>query len=367
VPDSAPTSSLAAGSFSFAAAYSGDSNYAASSSSCQAFRVASTSSAISAVVDDVATSQAWSGGEAAGAAAFDAATVTGAGGVAPTGTVTYGLFAGGACAGTPAMTAQATLADGKVPQSRATGALAPGDYSFGAAYSGDSSYGASTSSCQRFNVLAAPPSVVLSLRAAGVELYKGQVKHIHYLCADTGGPGIASCKGTVADGAQVDTAKTGRHTVTVTATSADGQTTTHTVVYIVVPDNYFPVTHLKVHPNPELGGASGDSDQDGIVAVQLRLPGPGTISVQETALGELTGVAPAGAARPMVYASARVQAAGARTMLISLAPNAAGKLLIQEHPYVLWVEIAITYTPTGGSPFMHRYRVNVSNEPSEAG
>ena len=86
---------LAAGSYSFQAMYSGDSNYASSTSSCEPFTVAATSSSTNTVVDDATTKNPWSGNEVAGATAYDTSTVTGVAGIAPTGTISYTFWTNG--------------------------------------------------------------------------------------------------------------------------------------------------------------------------------------------------------------------------------------------------------------------------------
>ena len=56
-----------------------------------------------------------------------------------------------------------------------------------------------------------------------------------YSCADeAGGSGIASCVGTVADGAPVDTSTLGEHTFTVDASDNAGNSTSRSVTYTVV-------------------------------------------------------------------------------------------------------------------------------------
>jgi hypothetical protein len=147
---------LAAGSYSFQAKYSGDANYASSTSSCEAFSVAATSSSTSTVVDDAATNNPWSGNEKTGASAYDTSTVTGVAGIAPTGTISYTFWANGTCvnAGTGAGTA---LSLGS--KSTTEGPLGAGAYSFEVSYSGDANYASSTSSCEPFSVAKASPTI----------------------------------------------------------------------------------------------------------------------------------------------------------------------------------------------------------------
>ena len=158
VPNSNTEGSLVAGSYAFQATYSGDSNYAGSTSACAPFSVptgsvlAATSTKTATTVIDAATKAAWSGSETIGASAYDTATVTTSNGFTATGTVSYSFFSNGTCAGTPGATDTVTLtAAGLVPNSHTEGPLAAGSYAFQATYSGDSSYGGSTSACEPFS------------------------------------------------------------------------------------------------------------------------------------------------------------------------------------------------------------------------
>jgi hypothetical protein len=158
VPNSNTEGPLAAISYAFQATYSGDSNYAGSTSACEPFSVptglvlAATSTRTATTVIDAATKAAWSGSETIGASAYDTATVTTSNGFTATGTVSYSFFSNGTCAGTPGATDTVTLtAAGLVPNSHTEGPLAARSYAFQATYSGDSSYGGSTSACEPFS------------------------------------------------------------------------------------------------------------------------------------------------------------------------------------------------------------------------
>lgn len=159
VPPSARTAALAAGSYAFKAAYAGDSNYVPSSALCEPFSVVSTTSGVGTVVDNTATNRAWNGSETVGAAAYDTATVTTVGGFTPAGTLTYNLFAGGTCSGSPLTSSTTTLSGGLVPNSTSTGGLAAGSYSYSGSYSGDSNYLPATGSCEPFAVAKSVPTV----------------------------------------------------------------------------------------------------------------------------------------------------------------------------------------------------------------
>jgi hypothetical protein len=95
---------------------------------------------------------------AIGAAVGSATVIVPAGGDTPGGTVTYSVFASGACpAGAAFWSDQETLdAQGNVPNSAPTEPLAAGNYDLDAAYSGDLNYQAATSDCVPFTVAPQP-------------------------------------------------------------------------------------------------------------------------------------------------------------------------------------------------------------------
>gem|GEM_PF-3002944 len=141
VPDSATTKALGAGTYGFEAVYSGDGNYSAASSACEVFTVNPASPQVASSVADASTNAAWSGTEVTGATAYDTATVGGAAGINPTGSVTYYLYDNGTCEGSPASSDTEYLTGaGTVPDSATTAPLGAGTYSFMAEYSGDANY-----------------------------------------------------------------------------------------------------------------------------------------------------------------------------------------------------------------------------------
>lgn len=122
---------------------------------------------VSGAVNDVARGAAWDGSEVTGASADDAATVTGAVGTTPSGTLTYSLFPEGSCSGTAVSSEQVTLAaDGSVPPSSATGPLVPGSYAYQASYAGDTNYLPTKGVCQPFSVGQATPPVASVVKDA---------------------------------------------------------------------------------------------------------------------------------------------------------------------------------------------------------
>ena len=116
------------------------------------------------------------------------------------------------------------------------------------------------------------PSVQITSPTDGAHYARGQTVLAGYSCTEgDAGPGISSCTGPVADGQPIDTTTVGQHTFTVTTTSEDGQTSTGMVTYTgMAPSNQFTVSHIKGHRN-------------GTITCQVKVPGPGTIDVLETA------------------------------------------------------------------------------------
>jgi hypothetical protein len=176
----------------------------------------------------------------------DTVTVTGAANAKPpTGTVSFhvcgplssrsGCGAGGTAVGT------ASLSPGSGNTATATSPSftpnSPGTWCFRADYSGDSNYhpsgDGSSGECFTVAMSDAPLATIASPRANAT--YRlGQVVAASYRCDEAaGGPGVASCAGTVANGSPIDTSTLGAHTFNVTARSYDGLSTTVVAGYKV--------------------------------------------------------------------------------------------------------------------------------------
>ena len=79
------------------------------------------------------------------------------------------------------------------------------------------------------------PAVTISTPFDGATFIKGQAVAAVYSCQDeAGGSGLASCTGTVADGALIDTSTVGSHTFTVTGADVAGNSATAASTYNVV-------------------------------------------------------------------------------------------------------------------------------------
>ena len=77
------------------------------------------------------------------------------------------------------------------------------------------------------------PTVTMARPPAGAVYARNRVVNAGFSCADTGGSGLASCVGTVANGQAINTATVGQHTFTVTATDNAGNTAEVTHTYTV--------------------------------------------------------------------------------------------------------------------------------------
>ncbi|HEX4463164.1 MAG TPA: Ig-like domain repeat protein [Solirubrobacterales bacterium] len=147
-------------------------------------------------------------------------------GAVPTGTVTFRdreiVLGGGPVA-----------LDGSGQATLSTGSLEAGEHSIRVAYDGDEIYAPSTSATVNQLVIG-PPSARIATPANHATYAPGEALDADYSCTEAlGGPGIASCAGTVAAGSPIDTSSNGSHAFTVTATSKDGQSTTVTSTYTV--------------------------------------------------------------------------------------------------------------------------------------
>ena len=153
--ESSVTSALAAGSYSFIADYSGDSNYNSSEGSCEPFSV---NKAIPEIVTELHNSdESVIATEASTLTVHDRATVAGGvSGFAPSGNVEFYFFPNGECSGEGDFAAGTVALDGNDPgiahPSDSEGPLAAGSYSFQAYYVGDDNYEGASSLCEPFTV-----------------------------------------------------------------------------------------------------------------------------------------------------------------------------------------------------------------------
>jgi DNA-binding beta-propeller fold protein YncE len=187
------------------------------------------------------------------------------------------------------------------------------------------------------------PTVHIIAPGVGARYIVGQIVHANFSCTDgTGGTGIASCTGTVANGARLGTARPGPHRFTVIATSRDGLTSAVSVPYTVfVPSNRFTVTHLKVHPN-------------GQVEFDVTVPYAGQLDVLETNWEPSPPATNTVLLKPgphrYAFARRHLDLARAGTTHLTVTPSARGGGQIRHHYRPVRINLWITYQPNGGHP-----------------
>jgi hypothetical protein len=100
---------------------------------------------------------------------------------------------------------------------------------------------------QKFIIDQTAPTVAFTTPATEGAVYtQGRPVPAGFTCADQGGAGVASCVGSTANGANLDTSTPGTFTLTVTARDAGGNETVATRSYTVIP---------AVNTNGNVGGA----------------------------------------------------------------------------------------------------------------
>jgi hypothetical protein len=101
--------------------------------------------------------------------------------------------------------------------------------------------GNTATASRTFTVDATPPTVTLTSPANGATYTEGKVVDASYSCTDVN---LATCAGPVASGAAIDTSTLGKHTFTVTATDAAGNTTSRSATYTVTAPSQAPAVKL---------------------------------------------------------------------------------------------------------------------------
>src|SRR5262249_4776296 len=126
---STPQGPLEAGSYSFKATYSGDSNYASQTGPCETITISKGTTTTTTKIKEKANGKVQ-----------DKATVAGqVGAIAITGTVTFTFWTNGTCTGTGSPAGTNAVAAG-IAKSNAMTPPPSGPYSFKATYNGDSNY-----------------------------------------------------------------------------------------------------------------------------------------------------------------------------------------------------------------------------------
>jgi len=328
-----PFTTTAAGAYHWIAAYSGDASNMATATNCGDVDASVTIGQASTSTSLVSSANP----STSGAAVTFTAKVSG---TSPTGTVTF-------------KDGSSTLGTGTLGSSGAasftTSSLSVATHSVTAVYGDDANNLPSTSNTVTQvvdqQVVSQPtpgmPSVSITTPASGASYRFGQDVSASYSCSDgANGPGIGSCLGTVAGGSPINSAKAGKHSFVVTATSKDGKTVTDTVSYTVLrPSNRFTVSHLKISAG-------------GTMTFDLKLPGPGTVDVLGTAWNDnlaTTASLLQPAAERFTFARHHQMAQRRGTILVTVGANANGLRLIEHYRYRVVIRLAVSYTPSGGT------------------
>jgi len=117
-----------------------------------------------------------------------------------------------------------------------------------------------TYSVSRAQTDTTPPALTISAPSPSGQYTKDSVVKAQYACAEeSGGSGIASCDGTVANGRPVDMSTPGQHQFTVSTVDKAGNRSSKTIAYTVVaPDTTAPAITISV-PEPHLQYPEGSS------------------------------------------------------------------------------------------------------------
>jgi hypothetical protein len=217
-----------------------------------------------------------------------------------------------------------------VPAGAPLDTSAHGHYTFTVTATGRN--GESTAVSVAYSV-AGPPTVVISSPKDGGVYTRGQSVGVNFGCSDDQfGPGLADCSAPL----EIDTSHVGTFTFTATARSVDGQTGSGTVRYrVAYPSNRFRIYRLRAR-------------RDGRISLRVSLPGPGTLSIAESA-----------GAPSFRLSRLQMKARRAGTIAVMLQPGARGRAFLARRRTAVGVRLAITYTPAGGVARTMRLSVRV--------
>jgi outer membrane protein OmpA-like peptidoglycan-associated protein len=98
-----------------------------------------------------------------------------------------------------------------------------------------------------------PPTIAATRPVAGARYTLGAAVTAAYTCADSGGPGIASCSGSTPAGQSIPSNTLGSHNITVDAVDTLGLKSSQTITYTVIP----PILTLTAAKHIELAGLKG--------------------------------------------------------------------------------------------------------------
>jgi hypothetical protein len=212
-----------------------------------------------------------------------------------------------------------------------------------------SSAGSSAAASTASVTVLPPPTLTVANIKNNAKYTFGQTVKPTYTCSQAGDPTqLVDCSASddlgnsIASGQALKTRIPGVHSLTVTATSADGLSTSDTFNYTVLPNNRFSEYAVQT--------ASA-----GVVSFDLGLPGAGTIKAVE--------VGP----KHVAFGTFTATVGQKRTLKVTVRPTPAGKKLLvapvstkqtsstkttkakKAAPVRVKITLTVTYTPTGGA------------------
>jgi hypothetical protein len=116
---------------------------------------------------------------------------------------------------------------------------------------------------------------------------------------------------------------------------------------IAAPPASFAVLHVRVQ-------------RHGVVTFDVRAPGPGRLTVLETApRSSAAHASRTGRHRrrgPLVFAKKQLTVRAAGTLHVTVKPSRAGRQLIAHHRHPLRIKLSVAYTPTGGKTHVKTFK-----------
>jgi hypothetical protein len=165
-----------------------------------------------------------------------------------------------------------------------------------------------------------PPSVVIASPADGGVYARFGIVYAGYTCTAGAGTAVSSCSAPVANATPVDTATPGRHRFTVTASDADGGSTTRSVTYTVTaaPNPNSPtcqsVSAIAIAGRPAIVPLRCSESTGAALTYALdSTPAHGALSAFNPHTGEVTYTSAAGYSGPDSFTYHAVSANGTAT------------------------------------------------------
>lgn len=204
---------------------------------------------------------------------------------------------------------------------------------------GTSSPQASTAASTASVTVLPPPTLTVAAIKNNAKYTFGQTVKPTYTCSQAGDPAaLADCSASddlgnsIASGQALKTRIPGAHSLTVTATSSDGLSTSDTFNYTVLPNNRFSEYQVQ-------------TAKAGAVSFKLGLPGAGKIKAVEIGPKHVT------------FGTFTASVGQKRTLKVTVRPTPAGKKLLvapvsttkKASPVRVKITLTVTYTPTGGA------------------